>query len=182
MRALLTLMIVAVVIVEVARGREFEVLWTETLMIALAHYFTSRRFIHLPMEILRRLEEDGYLEQESHPLYLPRHTIRGIILLAFIGLAFYLYRRERLFTPQALSILGLVFSYLFGVIFRVVFDWWMRRHPTKAAWWWNDLKAASVLLVMAAAMAAYLFDRPDLLPHQLRNFALGYVLFYFGSR
>src|SRR5215471_7312168 len=61
-RALLTLMIVAVVAVEVARGREFEVLWTETLMIALAHYFTSRRFIHLPVVVLRRLEEDGYLE------------------------------------------------------------------------------------------------------------------------
>jgi hypothetical protein len=34
-RALLTLLIVAVVLVQVARGREVEPLWTETLMIAL---------------------------------------------------------------------------------------------------------------------------------------------------
>src|SRR5262249_36360605 len=43
-RALLTLLIVAVVFVQVARGHQIEALWTETLMIALAHYFTSRRF------------------------------------------------------------------------------------------------------------------------------------------
>jgi hypothetical protein len=46
-RALLTLLIVAVVLVQVARGREVEPLWTETLMIALAHYFTSRPFLRL---------------------------------------------------------------------------------------------------------------------------------------
>jgi hypothetical protein len=46
-RALLTLLIVAVVMAQVVRGREVEPLWTETLMIALAHYLTSRRFLHL---------------------------------------------------------------------------------------------------------------------------------------
>ena len=51
-RGLLTLLIVAVIIAEVARGRSVEILWTETLMIALAHYFTSRRFIQLP--VIRR--------------------------------------------------------------------------------------------------------------------------------
>jgi hypothetical protein len=54
-RALLTLLIVAVVLVQVARGREVELLWTETLMIALAHYFTSRRFIRLSPDAMRRL-------------------------------------------------------------------------------------------------------------------------------
>ena len=47
---MLTLMIVAVVMAQLVRGQEVELLWTETLMIALAHYFTSRRFIKLPPE------------------------------------------------------------------------------------------------------------------------------------
>jgi hypothetical protein len=69
-RALLTILIVAVVLVQVARGREVEPLWTETGMIALAHYFTSRRFIRLAPEVIRRLEAEGQMEVESHPLYL----------------------------------------------------------------------------------------------------------------
>jgi hypothetical protein len=44
-RALLTFLIVAVVLVQLARGRDVETLWTETMMIALAHYFTSRLLV-----------------------------------------------------------------------------------------------------------------------------------------
>jgi hypothetical protein len=41
-RAALALLIAAVVVVQMARGQEVELLWTETLMIVLAHYFGSR--------------------------------------------------------------------------------------------------------------------------------------------
>ena len=65
-RALLTLLIVAVVIAQVARGQAVEPLWVETLMIALAHNFTSRRFVSLPPELVRRLEAEGHLEEEAN--------------------------------------------------------------------------------------------------------------------
>ena len=118
-RALLTLLIVAVVIVQLGRGREVELLWTETLMIVLAHYFTSRRFIRLSPEVIRRLTEEGQIEAEPHPLYLPRYSIRLILVLAFVGLAVYLYRQDRLFQSQAMSILGIVFAYLLGIVARM---------------------------------------------------------------
>src|SRR5437016_3877903 len=111
-RALLTLLIVAVVFVQVVRGHQVESLWTETLMIALAHYFTSRRFIHLAPDVIRRLEEEGKIEVEAHPLYLPRHSVRAILILAFVGFAIYLYREHQFWEPSALSILGVVFAYL----------------------------------------------------------------------
>src|ERR1700722_13575475 len=78
-RALLTLLVVAVVIVQVGRGQEVGPLWTETLMIVLAHYFTSRRFVNLSPDVMRRLEAEGHLETESNPLHLPRHSIRVIL-------------------------------------------------------------------------------------------------------
>ena len=56
-RAVLTLLIVSVVIVQMIRGQEVGLLWTETLLIALAHYFTSRRLVTLPPDISRRLTE-----------------------------------------------------------------------------------------------------------------------------
>jgi hypothetical protein len=170
-RALLTLMIVAVVVVQMARGLEVELLWTETLMIALAHYFTSRRFIRLPPEVIRRLTEEGQIELEAHPLFLPRHSIRAILVLAFVGLAVYLYQQGRLFQPQSLSILGVVFAYLLGIAARI-----------RAIRGWEDYKAIVVLLILACTAGAYLADRSDLVPRLLRDVTLGLVLFYFGSR
>ena len=181
-RALLTLLIVAVIVAEVARGRDVEVLWTETLMIALAHYFTSRRFIDLSGEAIRRLQQEGRLEQEPNPLYLPRNSIRGLIILAFAGLAAYLYRDDRLLLPEALSILGMVGAYFVGVMFRGIWSWWAQGRPTRWGQRWEDAKAVLVLLVLGMTAAAYLLDRSDLVPHQLRNVTLPLVLFYFGSR
>jgi hypothetical protein len=34
------------------------------------------------------------------PFYLPRHSIRAILVLAFVGLAVYLYREDRHFHPK----------------------------------------------------------------------------------
>jgi hypothetical protein len=170
-RALLTLLIVAVVIVELARGREVELLWTETLMIALAHYFTSRRFIRLSPELIHRLTEEGQIEAESRPLFLPRYSIRLILIAAFIGLAVYLFRQNRLFDSQAISILGVVFAYLFGILARV-----------RSVRGWEDLKAIVILLVLLCTAVPYLIDRGDLVPHKMRDITLGLVLFYFGSR
>jgi hypothetical protein len=117
---LLTLLIVAVVITQVVRGREVESLWTETLLIALAHYFTSRRFINLAPEAMRRLDAENQVETEANPLYLPRHTIRAVLILAFVGLAVYLHRHDQLLQPPALSILGVVFPYHLPTLPRVL--------------------------------------------------------------
>jgi len=181
-RAILTLLVVAVVIVQVCRRREIEALWIETLLISLAHYFSSRRFIHLSPDVIRRLEAEGHLESESHPLYLPRHSIRALIVLAFVGLTIYAYREEQLFQHPALSVLGVVFSYLFGMLVRLLIDWWNKGRPSPALRGWEDLKAITVLAVLCFTAGAYLCDRADLVPHHLKNITLGLVLFYFGSR
>jgi hypothetical protein len=178
-RALLTLLIVAVVVAEVARGRAVESLWVETLMIALAHYFTSRRFVRLSPEVVRRLEAEGYLEGEANPLWLPRHSIRAVVVLAFVGLAVYLHQAGRLWESQALSLLGVVFAYLLGVLARSVWVWWSGGRPSRR---WGDLQAAVVLGVVGITAVAYLAGRPDLIPPQARNVPLGLALFYFGSR
>lgn len=181
-RALLTLQIVAVVIAQVVRGKEIEPLWTETLMIALAHYFTSRRFIDLAPGVIERLEIDGHLESESNPLALPRNSIRVLLMAAFLGLAIYLYQAGRLLEPQSLSILGVVFAYLLGILARGVLTWWTKGHKPPSIRLWEDVKAATVLLVLLVTAGAYLLGYDDLIPHQLRNATLGLVLFYFGSR
>ena len=126
-RALLTLIVVAVVVTRVALGRPPDPLWIETLLIALAHYFTSRRFVSLSPAVLQRLEQEGVIEKERHPLYLPRNSIRTIIIGAFVGLGVYLYREPRLITPEAIALLSMVFAYLLGAIVRGISSWFTKR-------------------------------------------------------
>jgi hypothetical protein len=170
-RALLTLMIVAVVIAQLVRGGEIHLLWTETLMIAMAHYFASRRFIRLPPAEIKRLVQEGYIELEARPLYLPSHSIRVLLLVSFIAVGVYLYLHGRLLEPQALSILGVVFAYLLGIFVRVQ---QVRR--------WEDIKAFVILTVTAVTSAAYLLDYGNSVPKPMQAVTLGLVLFYFGSR
>jgi hypothetical protein len=181
-RALLTLIVVAVVIAELARGHDLDILWTETLMIALAHYFTSRRFIQLPREVVKRLKAEGHLDEEAQPLFLPRHSIRAVIVLAFVGLAVWLYRENQFFTTQALSIFGTLAAYLLGIVFKGVVTWWNKQRNKLTPAWWGDAKALVVLLALAATAGGVLMGRPDLVPEPAQKATFALVLFYFGSR
>jgi hypothetical protein len=164
-------MIVGVVIAQLVRGKEIDTVWTETLMIALAHYFASRRFIRLPPEVIKRLIDEGYIELEARPLYLPSYSIRVILIASFAGVGIYLFRQGRLMEPQALSILGVVLTYLLGVFVRV-----------RTVRGWEDAKAVLVLAVMIVTSAAYLLGYGGSVPQPLRAVTLGLALFYFGSR
>jgi hypothetical protein len=182
-RALLTLLILAVVIVETMRGHQLDELWNETLLISLAHYFTSRRFIGLSPALLRRLEVEGHVPQESNPLYLPRHSIRTLIVLSFAGLGWYAYEVQgvRDFS-QIPPVLITVTSYLLGVFARGLFTWGRGSSPAQPPRLWEDLKAVAVILILLGAAIPYFLDQPELLNHQARSVALACVLFYFGSR
>ncbi len=181
-RALLTIMIVAVVIAKTIRGEHVETLWTETLMIALAHYFTSRRFIKLAPDVVRQLESDGAVEPEAHPLFLPRHSIRVILFAAFGGLAVYLFLHDQLLQGQGLATIGVVAPYFLGNIVGIVTHHFSKGHQTPAIRGWEDVKAIAVLAVLGFTAAAFLMGQAELVPHLVRNSALGLVLFYFGSR
>jgi hypothetical protein len=195
-RALLTLLIVAVVVTNLGRGRDLDILWTETLLIAIAHYFTSRRFVSLAPDVVRRLEQEGVIDKETHPLFLPRHSIRTIIIGSFVGLAVYLHQEQRLipslpqfhqegqpaFDAKAVSLLEIVFAYLVGVWVRGIAGWFSRRRERAPSRFWADAKAVIVLITLAAAAVPELLGQGQMLPVEVHKIALGLVLFYFGSR
>jgi hypothetical protein len=181
-RALLTMIVMAVVLSRLARGLDVDVLWIQTLLIALAHYFTSRRFVSLPPHVIARLEQEGVIENERHPLFLPKNSIRTLIVLAFAGLTVYLYRESRLFHTQAMSLIGIVFAYLFGSLVRTVGGWFNRRRVTPPSGTWGDIKAMTVLVVLALASLPEFLNLSLGLPPLFHQIALGMMLFYYGSR
>lgn len=181
-RALLTLIVVAVVVARVAIGKSPDPLWIETLLIALAHYFTSRRFVSLPPDVMLRLEQEGVIAKERHPLYLPKNSIRTIIVGTFVGLGIYLYREPRLVTPEAVALLSMVFAYLLGAIVRSISSWFAKRRSQPITGVWGDIKALIVLGAIVVAAVLALFDVGVQLPPLVDRIALGLTLFYFGSR
>ena len=181
-RALLTLIVMAVVISRLARGLDVDVLWIQTLLIALAHYFTSRRFVSLPPDVIARLEQDGVVERELHPLFLPKNSIRTLIVLAFVGLTVYLYREQRLFHTQAVSLIGIVFAYLLGSLARTVGGWFNRQRVNPPTGTWGDIKAMTVLVVLVLASIPEFMNLSLGLPPVFHQIALGMMLFYYGSR
>lgn len=181
-RALLTLIVVAVVVARVALGKNLDPLWIETLLIALAHYFTSRRFVSLSPAVLQRLEQEGVIEKEQHPLYLPKSSIRTIIIGSFVGLGIYLYREPKLVTSEAIALLSMVFAYLLGAIVRGISSWFTKRRAQPITGVWGDIKALIVLGAIVVAAVPALFDVGVQLPPLVDRIALGLTLFYFGSR
>lgn len=180
-RAILTLLILAVVVHEIVLGRLVAVIWTETLVIALAYYFTYRRFVSLPREVIIRLEREGALPREPNPLGLPRHSIRVMIIFTIGALGVYLYREHRLLEPQVITIFGTALCYLLGVFISAVTSWWSKGCKTLATHFWEDIKAGAVLLTVAATASLYFLSGPDV-PNWLQTTTVGLVLFYFGSR
>jgi hypothetical protein len=184
-RALLCLIIVSFLVIQTARGVRVDVVWSEALMIALAHYFTTRRFVPLSHELRSKLEATGEIEADENPLYLPKHSVRILLIGAFAGLALYLYDHGRLFETQSLSLLVSVGAYLLGITVRGVLAWWARHTGITSPAWWADFKALGTLTIVLAAVGLQFLGVHQIHgwdASRLQDFSLGLVLYYFGSR
>ena len=185
-RALLGLLVVAVVVTKLARGDEFQTehdkLWIVTLLISLTHYFTSRRFVALTPEVRRQLEDDGVIDRERHPLFLPRNSIRVIIVGAFGWLAYYLYTNGRLQEHHVASLLGMMAAFLLGAMVRGIGHWMNGYRIQRSAGTWGDLKALAVLGALTLVAIPEFLDQQNAVPVVFYRLALGFTLFYFGSR
>ena len=183
-RALLTLMTVGFIVVQTARGIQVSLLWFESLMIVLAHYFAHRRFVPLSPAMREKLTAEDLIEDETHPLNLPKHSLRTIIVLAFVGLAIYLACKGRLRDRVAAPVFISVGSYFLGIGVGAVVAWWNRGKPVKGASWFEDVKAVVTLIAVALAIVVQLFGWQQSIPfgEKLEALPLALMLFYFGSR
>ena len=169
-RALLTMLIVSVVIVQLARGRAVELLWTETLMIALAHDFTSRRVdtalarSYSPPD-RRRSDRGGGPPALSPSAHHPGDSYPGLRWPGSVSLR----------AAPAVSVPGGVHT---GRGFRLPAGG-RGANPRRSRL--GRPQGDHRLLVLSGTAAAFLMGRGDL-PRQLQDITLGLVLFYFGSR
>jgi hypothetical protein len=160
----------------------------DLLFIIMGHYFASRR------------RADDAEQPGPPPLYLPRGSVRLILVMGCLAVAALLYRRGQLTAldknPGVVTLL-LVGGFLLGVVLNAVATWWRDRgHPPSR--FLEDLRAlismAAALLLVVLVWNRILFffpsDRVDSLFVRwvhLGRYGPEHVLaaivgFYFGSR
>lgn len=183
-RALLTLMTVGFIVTQTARGIQVSLLWFESLMIVLAHYFAHRRFVALSPALREKLRAENLIEDEPNPLHLPRHTLRTLIVLSFVGLAVYLAWQGRLGDPVAVPVFFSLGSYFLGIGCGVLVAWWYRGKPQSSSAWFEATKAVVTLAAVAATIVIQLAGWQQVIPYgeKLEAIPLALMLFYFGSR
>jgi hypothetical protein len=181
-RALVALTVVGVFVLQTLRGQPAGLLLSEAMLIVLAHYFASRRLLTVPAQLRAQLQDQGLIQEDPNPLWLPRNSVRTLILAALLGTLAVLMLRGELLRSGVLDNLLLAYAYLLGVIVNQVRQ---RRPPRPPSWLgrtWLHLKA---LLVLVFCLLIVLFSLAGVLgelPAWIEQTLLGWLLFYFGSR
>jgi hypothetical protein len=160
----------------------------DVLFIILGHYFAVRSR-HDP------LDEPG-----PPPLYLPRGSVRLILLAGFVAVEIALYRRGQMAAiteSSGLVTLVLVAGFLLGVVLQKVMTWWSGGNRPLPRW--VEDGRATISLAAAVLMAILVWNQihpfvPESLtaaigrlPLKFKTYGPEHLLaavvgFYFGSR
>ncbi len=189
-RALLAILIFATTwgLLFLRPSREVPDYLRDLLFIIMGHYFASRH------------RSDQGDEPGPPPLYLPRGSVRLILIAGSVAVALVLYRRGQLTTPRenpgAVTLL-LVGGFLLGVVLNAASDALRERghRPPRLA---EDLRAlislvAAMILVVLVLNRLLLIFPPERVDTHLARWVLigrygpehilaAVVGFYFGSR
>ncbi len=181
-RALVALTVIAVYLMQTLGGQVAGLLLSESVLIVLAHYFASRRMLAVSPQNMQRLREQGLLEQETNPLWLPRNSVRLLILGAFTAAFVVLLWRGELFRIEVFDNLFLVLAYLVGTVFQYLRARAGQREVGRWGRVWFHLKAVIVLLACVLVAVLTWAEVLGSTPTWLEKILLGWILFYFGSR
>ena len=186
-RALLALAVIFVSGWLMIHGKEIEetelLPLNEALFTVLAYYFAARAGAKLSQEELDRLKAERRAKGGFSPLFLPRGTIRLLMVLAFVGIAVYLVREGGWEKLTSATTLLLVFAFLLGqVVKQIVRLLRPKKDAKQGAGAFDHLKAALGLLVGAAFVGLYVSGQHATAPSAMHKAFLAFIIFYFGSR
>jgi len=181
-RALLALSVVFVTCWLTVHGEVVPAAVNEALFASLAYYCATRGLVSLSPDVLRRLEAEGVVPADPRPLFLPRGTVRLLIVLAFLGLAGYLVKERGWRHLLSATTLLLVLAFLAGQVLKWLLRWAGRKAPPGQVPRIEHLKAACALAACAMFVVLFVTGTHRDVPPWFHQASLAVMVFYFGSR
>jgi len=181
-RAILALGVVFVTCWLTVHGEPVPVAVSEALFTGLAYYFATRGLMRLTPEEAERLRAERGEAEQFNPLFLPRGTIRVLIVLAFVGLAGYLLAEEGVRGLASATTLLLVLAFFAGQVLKYAVRWLSAKRERRRTLAFEHVKAALGLAVAAGFIALFVTGYHREAHPAVHKGFLAFMIFYFGSR
>jgi len=160
-----------------------DILW-ESVLLVIAFYFGLRSTA--PVSTVPVATGGSAVDRARvpQPLYLPRGSVRFVLLAGFFGLVGWEWFRRGSLPGQIILIMQVLTSYVSGYVFSSILIRRARRGggPVRAVTWLRHLLAAGSVGIVGAMCASFVFGQPSWMPNIPENFLAWTVAFYFGSR
>jgi uncharacterized membrane protein len=176
-RAVLALSVVFVVSWLTVRDEPVPLAVSEALFTALAYYFATRGASRS-----KAAEPEPTGGGELNPLFLPRGTVRFLIVAAFIGLALWVLVEEGWGRLASATTLLLVLAFFTGQVVKHVIRWLRPPSERHEVTTFDHLKAAVGVGVAVGFVALFVSGAYHETPPAVYKGFLGFMIFYFGSR
>lgn len=186
-RATLALFLSATMWYMVIKGQQPPTILIESVLLVVAFYFGTRSMAPAAGASAAAPGPSPPPAAPGHePLYLPRGSVRTVLLFGFFSVIVYVWFRggTAAIPSSMILILQVLTSYLSGFILSTLTIWRARKgeKPIRAVAWLRHGVAAASLAIVAAVCGTIVLGQPAWMPHIPDNFLAWTVAFYFGSR
>jgi hypothetical protein len=176
-RAIIALMLCGTLWFQVLRGEVIEDILVGSALLVVGFYFGVRSGMGPPIA-------PATAEGTRQPLFLPRGSIRFVLLLGFFGVIAYMWFRGRGIPEAFLLILEVLASYIIGYIASAIVA---RRQmagkkPSRALAIFRNVNAVAAMLLVGYLCGTLIFSWPRFYPEYTKNALAWIVAYYFGSR
>lgn len=178
-RSLVTLSVLGTVWAQLLRGVPTTEVLHDTLLLVLGYYFGARG----AKPAIANPDPANVRRDTAAPLYLPKGSIRSIIILGFSVIVAKLFLEGTLVGPHGVApVLVLAGTFLIGTITKVLLGWLWRVVPSAVQSGFGHVVAFGTLTIVAAYCVAVVFGEEARLPPAFESVFLGAVGFYLGER
>ncbi|NQT89182.1 hypothetical protein HQ560_20600 [bacterium] len=181
-RASLALCLVYVACMLMVRGEDLPLALSEALFAAIAYYFAARSRVTLTEKEFQERQHEFGEDGDMRPLYMPRGTVRVIIIFAFVGVAVYVVSERGWASLGASTTLLLVVALFAGQALKWFINWLKADRPRGEVTLLEHVKAALGITVGVAFVVLYTTGMYREANPRVHKLMLGFVIFYFGSR
>lgn len=176
-RAVIALTLCASLWYQVLVGGTIEPILVESALLVVGFYFGVRSGTGPPIS-------PSTMERVRQPLFLPRGSIRVVLLLGFFGVIAYMWYQNRAFPEAFILILEVLASYVIGYVLSVIIARRQRagKRPSRAMAVFRNVNALLAMTACGYLCGTLLFGWPKFMPEYTGNALAWIVAYYFGSR